>query len=121
MTVEEREDLNKEGGDVLYNPVEENSEIIENILLKDQKLVSFDSKETEEEEDIYDSENVDEDNILDEPENSDENINNSLSKRTRDLIAEADTLANKPPAKDEVRDKLPPTLSGRRRWQTKHL
>ena len=42
MTVEEREDLNKEGGDVLYNPVEENSEIIENILLKDQKLVSFD-------------------------------------------------------------------------------
>ena len=73
------------------------------------------------EEENYDSKNVDEDNVLDEPENSDENINNSLSKRTRDLIAEADILANKPPAKDGVREKLPPTLGGRRRWQTKHL
>ena len=101
--------------------MEENGEILENILLKDQKEFSFDPKETDskEDEDNYDSENV-EDNILCEPENSDENINKRLSKRTRYLIAEADTLTNKPLAKDGVNDKLPPTLCGRRRWQTKH-
>ena len=61
-----------------------------------------------------------EDNVFCEPENSDENINKRLSKRTRYLIAEADTLTNKPLGKDGVNDELPPTLCGRRRWQTKH-